>query len=169
VDWRKTLHKEQRVQDLKLYIGVHKLSSTETQIIGFIDQKLPEATHINHYKELLKSKLSEAAPKFAIERIYPKTMSGFDVSVKTDVLSIRACKSKATEADTMMKKLLPPQTEGEYYVSFNGLDEEMKRKAYKHQNWYAEKVKQIQVSGFNNIDREYEIGLAQRWSFREFI
>jgi hypothetical protein len=169
VDWRKTLHKEQRVQDLKLYIGVHKLSSTETQIIGFIDQKLPEATHINHYKELLKSKLSEAAPKFAIERIYPKTMSGFDVSVKTDVLSIRACKSKATEADTMMKKLLPPQTEGEYYVSFNGLDEETKQKAYKHQNWYAEKVKQIQVSSFKNIDREYEIGLAQRWSFREFI
>jgi hypothetical protein len=31
----------------------------------------------------------------------------------------------------MMKKLLPPQTEGEYYVSFNGLDKEMKRKAYK--------------------------------------
>jgi hypothetical protein len=141
----------------------------ETQIIGFIDQKLPEATHINHYEELLKSKLSAAAPEFAIERIYPKTMCGFDVSVKTDVLGIRACKSEATEADTMKKKILPPQTEGEYYVSFNGLDEEMKRKAYKHQNWYAEKVKQIQVSGFNNIDREYEIGLAQRWSFREFM
>jgi hypothetical protein len=58
VDWRKILQKEQRVQDLKLYIGVHKLFSTETQIIGFIDQKLPEATHINHYEELLKSKLS---------------------------------------------------------------------------------------------------------------
>jgi hypothetical protein len=114
------------VQDLKLYIGVHKLSSTETHIIGFIDQKLPEATHINHYKELLKSKLSAAAPKFAIKRIYPKTMSGFDVSIKTDVLSIRACKSEATEADIMMKKPLPPRTEGEYYVSFNGLDEETK-------------------------------------------
>jgi hypothetical protein len=169
VDWRKTLQKEQRVQDLKLYIGIHKLSSTETQIIGFIDQKLPEATHINHYEELLKSKLSAAAPEFAIERIYPKTMCGFDVSVKTDVLGIRACKSEATEADTMKKKILPPRTEGEYYVSFNGLDEEMKWKAYKHQNWYAEKVKQIQVSGFNNIDCKYEIGLAQRWSFREFM
>jgi hypothetical protein len=108
VDWRKTLQKEQRVQDLKLYIGVHKLSSTETQIIGFIDQKLPEATHINHYEELLKSKLSADAPEFAIEWVYPKTTSGFDVSVKTDVLGIRACKSEATEADTMMKKLLPP-------------------------------------------------------------
>jgi hypothetical protein len=113
VDWRKTLQKEKRVQDLKLYIGVHKLSSTETQIIGFIDQKLPEAAHINHYEELLKSKVSAAAPEFVIESIYPKAKSGFDVSVKTDVLGIPACKSKATEADTMMKKLLPPQTEGE--------------------------------------------------------
>ncbi len=94
MDWRKTLQKEQRVQDLKLYIGVHKLSSTETQIIGFIDQTLPEATHINHYKELLKLKLSTAAPEFAIEWIYPKTT--------------RACKSEATEADTMRKKLLRP-------------------------------------------------------------
>jgi hypothetical protein len=169
VDWRKTLQKEQRVQDLKLYIGVHKLSSTETQIIGFIDQKLPEATHINHYEELLKSKLSAAAPEFAIERIFPKTTSGFDVPVKTDVLGIRACKFEATEADMMMQKLLPPRTEGEYYVSFNGLDEETKRKAYKHQNWYAEKVKQIQVSGFNNIDCKYEIGLAQKWSFQEYM
>jgi hypothetical protein len=35
-------------------------------------------------------------------------------------------------------------------------------KAYKHQNWYAEKVNQIQVSHFNNIDREYEIVLTQK-------
>jgi hypothetical protein len=116
VDWRKTLQKEQRVQDLKLYVSVHKLSLTETQIIGFIDQKLPAATHINHYEELLKSKLSAAAPEFAIKRIYPKTTSGFHVSIKTYVLGIRACKSEATKADTMMKNLLPPQTAGEYYV-----------------------------------------------------
>jgi hypothetical protein len=75
-----------------------------------------------------------------IKRIYPKTKSGFDVSVKTDVLGIPACKSEATEADMMRKKFLPPRTEGEYYVSFNGLDKETKRKAYKHQNWYAENV-----------------------------
>jgi hypothetical protein len=48
MEWRKTLQKEKHVQELKLYIGVHKLSSTDTQIIGFIDQKLPEVTHINH-------------------------------------------------------------------------------------------------------------------------
>jgi hypothetical protein len=65
-------------------------------------------------------------------------MHGFDVSVKTDVLGIWACKSEATNADIMMQKLLPPWPEGEYYVSFHGLDEETKRKAYKHQNWYAD-------------------------------
>jgi hypothetical protein len=96
------------VQELKLYIGVHKLSSTDTQIIGFIDQKLPEVTHINHYEALLQSKLSAAAPEFAIKWIYPKTMSGFDVSVKTHVLGILACKSEAKDADIMMQKLLPP-------------------------------------------------------------
>jgi hypothetical protein len=165
MEWRKTLQKEKRMQELKLYIGVHKLYSTDTQIIGFIDQKIQEVTHINHYEALLQSKLSAAAPKFAIKWIYPKTTNGFDVSVKTNVLGIRACKSEATDADIMMQKLLPPRLEGEYYISFHGLDEEMKRKAYKHQNWYAEKVNQIQVLGFDNIDREYEIGLAQKWSF----
>jgi hypothetical protein len=108
MEWRKTLQKEKRVHELKLYIGVHKLSLTDTQIIGFIDQTLPEVTHINHYKALLQLKLSAAAPEFVIEWIYPKTMSRFDVSVKTNVLGIQACKSEATDADIMMQKLLPP-------------------------------------------------------------
>jgi hypothetical protein len=46
---------------------VHKLSLTETKIIQFINQKLPEVTHINHYKELLKSKVAADAPKIVIE------------------------------------------------------------------------------------------------------
>jgi hypothetical protein len=69
----------------------------------------------------------------------------------------------------MMQKLLPPWLEGEYYASFHGLDEETKQKANKHQNWYAEKVNQIQVLCFTNINHEYEIGLAQKWSFWEFM
>ena len=40
VKWRKILEKEKKLQDLKLYIGVHKLSSLESQIIGFVNQKL---------------------------------------------------------------------------------------------------------------------------------
>ncbi len=94
VEWRKTLQKEKCVQELKLYIGVHKLSLTDTQIIGFIDQKLPEVTHINHYEALLQSKLSAA------EWI-------------RCVLGIRAYKSEAIDADIMMQKLLPPWPDGE--------------------------------------------------------
>jgi hypothetical protein len=56
------------------------------------------------------------------------TLSGFDASVKTDVLGIWACKSEAKEADMAMQKLLPPKAEGEYYVSYNGLDEDIKAK-----------------------------------------
>lgn len=104
----------------------------ETKIIGFINQKLPEVTHINHYEEFLKSKVAANAPKIAIEWIFPKTMSGFDGSIKTDVLGIWACKFEAKEADLMMQKLLPPWAEGKYYVSFDWLEEETKKKAYKH-------------------------------------
>jgi hypothetical protein len=89
VEWRKTLQKEKCVQELKLYIGVHKLSLTDTQIIGFIDQKLPEVTHINHYEALLQSKLSAAAPEFVIERILSKTTSGFDVYLEYEHTSLK--------------------------------------------------------------------------------
>ena len=50
-----------------------------------------------------------------------------------------------------MQKLLPQKAEGEYYVSYNGLDKDIKAMTYKHQNWYTKKVKMIQMSGFNTI------------------
>jgi hypothetical protein len=52
--------------------------------------------------------------------------NGFDGVTKTDVLGIRVCKSNAEAADKMMKKLLPPQVKGEYYVSFKGLNDDSK-------------------------------------------
>jgi hypothetical protein len=68
-----------------------------------------------------------------------------------------------------MKKLLPPQVEGEYYVSFNGLDDDLKYKTYQHQNWYTHKVEWISISDFKNIDWKYKVGLKDDWSFREFM
>jgi hypothetical protein len=47
VKWRKLLDKEAKEE--KLYVGIHKLESTETEIIGFIAQKLPETTHLNRF------------------------------------------------------------------------------------------------------------------------
>ena len=169
VEWKKLLEKDSNVQHLKLYFGVHKLPSTETKIIGFINQKLPETTFINHYEEYLQSQLLADDPAIAVERIFPKTESGFNGVTKTDVLGIRACKSEAEAADKMMKKLLPPQAEGEYYVSFQGLDDDAKHKTYQHQNWYTHKVERISISDFRNIDRKYNVGLSNDWSFREFM
>jgi hypothetical protein len=40
VEWRKYMEKE--AQELQLYVGIHKLESTKTEIIGFIAQKHPE-------------------------------------------------------------------------------------------------------------------------------
>ena len=54
-------------------------------------------------------------------------------------------------------------------MSFMGLDDEMKRKVYMHQNWYRSMVQSFQVSGFNNIDQQYEVGLQRHWSFCEFM
>jgi hypothetical protein len=92
-------------------------------------------------------------PAIAVERIFPKTVCGFN----------------AEAADKMMKKLLPPQAEGEYYVSFQGLDDNAKQKTYQHQNWYTHRVKRISISDFRNIDRKYNVGLSNDWSFREFM
>jgi hypothetical protein len=47
VKWRKLLDKEAKEE--KLYVSIHKLESTETEIIGFIAQKLPETTHLNRF------------------------------------------------------------------------------------------------------------------------
>jgi hypothetical protein len=33
---------EKEAQELQLYVGIHKLESTKTEIIGFIAQKHPE-------------------------------------------------------------------------------------------------------------------------------
>jgi hypothetical protein len=69
----------------------------------------------------------------------------------------------------MMKKLLPPQVEGEYYVSFKGLNDDLKYKTYQHQNWYTHKVERISISDFKNIDWKYKVGLKDDWSFCKFM
>jgi hypothetical protein len=82
-DWRRLLEKDSNVKHLKLYFGVHKLPSTETKIIGFINQKLPETTFINHYEDYLQSQLLADDPAIAVERIFPKMESGFNGVTKT--------------------------------------------------------------------------------------
>jgi hypothetical protein len=54
-------------------------------------------------------------------------------------------------------------------VSYSGIDDEIKQKVYKHHIWFLKEVKVILVSGFNNIDRKYEMGLNKPWSLSEFM
>lgn len=49
------------------------------------------------------------------------------------------------------------------------INDKIKQKVYKHHNWYLKEVKVIPVSGFNNIDCKYEVGLNKPWSLREFM
>jgi hypothetical protein len=104
-----------------------------------------------------------------VERIYPKTTSGFDETVKTDVLAIRVSRTDLRMIDDAMTRVLSPRAEGKFYVSFVGLEEAAKRTTFLHQNWYLEQVKVVKVSGFNNIDRKYDIGMNCTWSFRDFM
>jgi hypothetical protein len=64
--------------------------------------------------------------------IYPKTTTGFDDPVKTNMLAIGVSKTDVITIDLAMVYLLPPQVEGVYYVSYLDLDHEVKCKAYKH-------------------------------------
>jgi hypothetical protein len=54
-------------------------------------------------------------------------------------------------------------------VSYSGINDEIKQKVYKHHNCFLKEVKVILVSGFNNIDRKYEMGLNEPWSLSEFM
>jgi hypothetical protein len=71
VEWRKFLDEEAKEE--KLYVGIHKLASTEREIIGFIAQKLPEMTHLNRFEKAQMKKLPTGIPKLVVERIFPKT------------------------------------------------------------------------------------------------
>ncbi len=44
-------------------------------------------------------------------------------------------------------------------MSYTGLEDDVKRKVYEHQNWYLAIVKIIEVPGFRNVDHKYEIGM----------
>jgi hypothetical protein len=147
VEWRKFLDKE-----AKLYVGIHKLESTEMEIIGFIAHKHPEMTHLNQFETALMTKLPKGTPKLVIEGIFAKTMTGFETLVKMGVLAICVCKMDAKVVDKALTRLLPSKPEGEHYVSYLGLEDELKQKVYNHQNWYKKKVETVLVSGFNNID-----------------
>jgi hypothetical protein len=163
VKWRNEM--AEQLRESNIYIGIHKLDSAETQIIGFLANKHPEETHINRYEAFLQSQLPKGTPKFALERIHPRTANGFEEIVRTEVLAIRVGKNDVTSVDKALMRLLPPQPEGEYYDSYLGMSEDTKRKTYQHQNWYWQNIKTISVTGFNNIDRPFDIGMNRLWSF----
>jgi hypothetical protein len=169
MEWREKLAEKKTVRDLKLHFGRHKLESIDTCIIGFMANKIPTITHTERYEQAIQKKLPKGTPPFALERIHPKVQGGFEPTVKTDVIGIRVCKSDATVVDKVFAKLYPPQPEGVYYVSYTNLDEDVKRKVYKHNNWHSKKIKVISIPGFNNIDRLYDIGLEKKWSLRDFM
>jgi hypothetical protein len=82
ITWQTMLPMDKIIQDMKLHIGVHKLESTETQIIGFMSNKN------DAFAQVIKSKFPNGTPTFIVEHIYPRVKGGFEASVKTDVLGI---------------------------------------------------------------------------------
>jgi hypothetical protein len=68
------------------------------------------------------------------------------------MIGIRVCKSDAKAVDKAFAKLYLQQPEGVYYVSYTNLDDDIKRKVHKHNNWHSEKIKVTSIHGLNNID-----------------
>jgi hypothetical protein len=56
-------------------------------------------------------KLPKETPKLMIECIFPKTMTGFEMPMKTDVLAICVSKTDAKVVDKALPRLLPPKLE----------------------------------------------------------
>jgi hypothetical protein len=96
------LEAKKLIQYLKLYIGVHKLESTETQIIGIVMQKHPEMTQTGYFETVLIEKLPVGSPKLEVECIYLKSLQGFENPIKTDVLAICVSKSDAPQQLTKL-------------------------------------------------------------------
>jgi hypothetical protein len=167
VEWRQLMNYE--VKELKVYIGEYKLASTDTAIIGFFARKNPHTTHPARYEKYIMLRLPMGTPTLTIKCIHPKVTGGFEETVRTDIFAVRVCKTDSITVDTEMNVLLPPNKEGEYYVSFSKLDDELKRKVYKHHNAYMKWVATVKVSGFNNIDQQHDIGKGNTWSFRKFM
>jgi hypothetical protein len=126
IEWRQLMDYE--VKELKLYIGEYKLASTNTVIIGFFARKNPHTTHPARYEKYIMSRLPMGTPTLTIERIHPKVMGGFEETVRTAVFAVRVCKTDSITVDTELNVLLPPNKEGEYYISFSKLDDELKWK-----------------------------------------
>jgi hypothetical protein len=166
--WHSLLQK--KVEAWNLWIAVHKLDSPDTKVVGFIARKHTKVTHIDRCERYLRSKLLITTPLFAFETIYPKTADGFEKPVKTEVLGIRTSKEHAEMVDCAFARQFPADSQGEFYVSFiQDLDDDITHRILSKQNQWLKSVKLVTVSRFNNINREYDVGLSKYYSLREFM
>jgi hypothetical protein len=148
----------------------HELGSVETKVVGFLARKLPKVTHLRRFTAFLKQQLPMTTPQFVLQVMYPKMTTGFDSSMKTEVVGVRTTKEDATAVDAAFARLFPADTTGEFYVSFlQETEEDILRVVYGRQNQWLQTVQKVSVGDFGNIDVAYDIGLTKPYSFREFM
>jgi hypothetical protein len=64
--------------------------------------------------------------------------------------------------DHAFARHLLADSQGEFYVSFiQDLDDDNTCHFFNQQNQWLQSVKLVTVGGFNNIDREYNVGLSK--------
>jgi hypothetical protein len=129
-----------------------------------------KVTHIDQCEKYVRSKLPLTTPLLALETIYPKTANGFETPVKTEGLGIPMSKEHTEAMDCVFARYLLANSQGEYYMSFiQDLDDNIKCHIFTQQNQWLQSVKLVTVGGFNNIDREYDVGLSKCYSLHEFM
>jgi hypothetical protein len=161
---------EPRSTKVKSKISEHELESADTQILGFLAQKLLWSTHLRRLTAYLKSKFPMTMPNFILRSTYPKTVNGFEHQAKTEVVGICTAKTDAASVDAAFTKLFLADTAGEFYVSFlHDTEKDILCTVYGRQNQWLQTIKTVTISEFGNIDRQYDIGISQKLSFHEFM
>jgi hypothetical protein len=96
----------------------HELGLVDTKVVRFLAPKLPKVTHLRRFTAFLKQKLPMMTPQFVLQIMYPKTVKGFDTSIKMEVVGVWTTKEDTAVVDSALAWLFPADTLGEFYVSF---------------------------------------------------
>jgi hypothetical protein len=148
----------------------HELGLVDTKVVRFLSPKLPKVTHFQRFTAFLKQKLPMMTPQFVLQIMYPKTVKGFDTSIKTEVVGVWTTKEDTAVVDSALAWLFPADTSGKFYVSFlQDTDDNILQVVYGRQDQWLQSVQTVPVSNFGNIDKPYEIGLAKQYTFQEFM
>jgi hypothetical protein len=93
---------------MNIHMMEHELGLVDTKVVRFLSPKLPKVTHFQRFMAFLKQKLPMMTPQFVLQIMYPKTVKGFDTSIKTEVVGVWTTKEDTAVVDSALAWLFFP-------------------------------------------------------------